>query len=61
MRSFELDHDVLYLPYEGKVVSAKALVSGEKIKFQSVKGGILLEVGELGEDNIDFVVELHTK
>ena len=58
---FELDHDVLYLPYEGKVVSAKALVSGEKIKFQSVKGGILLEVGELGEDNIDFVVELRTK
>ena len=58
---FELDHDVLYLPYEGKVLSAKALDGGQKIKFQSVKGGILLEVGELGEDNIDFVVELRTK
>ena len=58
---FELDHDVLYLPYEGKVLSAKALDGGQKIKFQSVKGGILLEVGKLGEDNIDFVVELRTK
>jgi alpha-L-fucosidase len=58
---FELDHDVLYLPYEGKVVSAKALDGGEKIKFKSVKGGILLEVGKLGEDNIDYVVELTTK
>jgi alpha-L-fucosidase len=58
---FELDHDVLYLPYEGKVISATALVSGQKIKFQSVKGGVLLEVGKLGEDNIDFVVELRTK
>ncbi|MBQ2364831.1 MAG: alpha-L-fucosidase [Alistipes sp.] len=58
---FELDHDVLYLPYEGKVISATALVSGQKIKFQSVKGGVLLEIGKLGEDNIDFVVELRTK
>ena len=58
---FELDHDVLYLPYEGKVLSANALDGGQKIKFQSVKGGVLLEVGKLGEDNIDFVVELRTK
>ena len=58
---FELDHDVLYLPYEGKVISATALDGGQKVKFQSVKGGVLLEVGKFGEENIDFVVELRTK
>lgn len=58
---FELDQDVLYLPLDCKVVSATALVGGQKIKFDKVNGGILLEVGKLEEDNIDFVVELITK
>ena len=58
---FELDQDVLYLPLDCKVVSATSLVGGQKIKFDKVNGGILLEVGKLEEDNIDFVVELITK
>ena len=58
---FELDHDALYLPLDCKVLSATALVSGQKIKFDKVNGGILLNVGKLGQDNIDFVVELITK
>ncbi|MBR5853395.1 MAG: alpha-L-fucosidase [Alistipes sp.] len=58
---FELDHEALYLPLDCKVVSATALVGGQKIKFDKVNGGILLEVGKLDEDNIDFVVELITK
>ena len=58
---FELDHDALYLPLDCKVLSATALVSGQKIKFDKVNGGILLNVGKLDQDNIDFVVELITK
>jgi hypothetical protein len=51
---------MLYLPLECKVVSAKALEDGKPVKFQKVKGGILLEVGKV-EDKADYVVELVTK
>ena len=57
---FELDYDMLYLPLDCKVVSAKALADGKPIKFQRVKGGILLEVGKV-QDLADYVVELTTK
>ena len=57
---FELNYDMLYLPLECKVVSATALADGKPVKFQRVKGGILLEVGKV-QDQADYVVELVTK
>ena len=57
---FELGYDMLYLPLDCKVLSAKALEDGKELKFQRVKGGILLEVGKV-EDKADYVVELITK
>ncbi len=57
---FELDHDMLYLPLDCKVVSAKALADDKPIKFHRVKGGVLLEVGKV-LDLADYVVELTTK
>ena len=57
---FELDYDMLYLPLESKVLSAKSLADGTPVKFQRVKGGVLLEVGKV-QDQADYVVELVTK
>ena len=51
---------MLYLPLDCKVVSAKALADGAPVKFQRVKGGVLLEVGKV-QDKADYVVELITK
>ena len=57
---FELDHDVLYLPLECKVTSAKAFVDGKAVKFKQVTGGVLLEVGKVA-DQTDYIVELRTR
>jgi alpha-L-fucosidase len=57
---FELNYDMLYLPLDCKVVSAKSLADGAPVKFQRVKGGVLLEVGKV-QDKADYVVELVTK
>jgi alpha-L-fucosidase len=57
---FELDHDVLYLPLECKVTSAKAFVNGKAVKFKQVTGGVLLEVGKVA-DQTDYIVELRTR
>lgn len=57
---FELEHDSLYLPLDCKVVSAKALATGEKVAFKKVDGGVLLTPGKV-VDAIDYVVELTTK
>ena len=57
---FELEHDALYLPLECKVVSAKVFGTEQKVKFQKVSGGILLECGKV-EDKVDYIIELTTK
>ena len=57
---FELEQDALYLPLECKVVSAKVFGTDQKVKFQKVAGGILLECGKV-EDKVDYIIELTTK
>ena len=57
---FELEDDALYLPLDCKVVEAKVFASGDPVKFQRVKSGIVLEVGAMG-DMADYVIELRTK
>ena len=56
----ELEHDALYLPLECKVVNAKVFGTDQKVKFQKVAGGILLECGKV-EDKVDYIIELSTK
>ena len=57
---FELEHDALYLPLECKVLSAKVFGTDQKVKFQKVAGGVLLECGKV-EDKVDYIIELSTK
>jgi alpha-L-fucosidase len=56
---FELDQDVLYMPLECKVTSAKLFANGQAVKFKNVAGGVLLEVGKVS-DCTDYIVELRT-
>ena len=50
--------DALFLPYGGKVLSAKCLNTGGPVRFDPVKGGgVLLHVGDIPDD-IDRIVEL---
>lgn len=57
---FELEDVALYLPIDCKVVSAKLFGTDQKVKFQKVAGGILLETGKV-EDKVDYIIELTTK
>jgi alpha-L-fucosidase len=57
---FALENEALYLPLECKVVSAKVFGTDQKVKFQKVAGGILLECGKV-EDKVDYIIELTTK
>lgn len=45
---------------ECKVVSAKVFGTDQKVKFQKVAGGVLLECGKV-EDKVDYIIELSTK
>jgi alpha-L-fucosidase len=57
---FELADEALYLPLDCKVVSAKVYGSDQKVKFQRVTKGILLECGKV-EGKTDYIIELTTK
>ena len=57
---FELEDEMLYLPLDCKVVSAKAFVSGEPVKFQKVAKGVVLNLGKLSPAT-DYVIEVTTK
>ena len=57
---FELEDEMLYLPLECKVSSAKVFVSGEPVKFEKVAKGVVLNLGKLPAMT-DYVVELTTK
>ncbi|MBO5018365.1 MAG: alpha-L-fucosidase [Alistipes sp.] len=57
---FELEDVALYLPIDCKVVSAKLFGTDQKVKFQKVAGGILLETGRV-EGEVDHIIELTTK
>lgn len=57
---FELADEALYLPLDCKVVSAKVYGSDQKVKFQRVTKGILLECGKV-EGETDYIIELTTK
>jgi hypothetical protein len=55
-----LEDEMLYLPLDCKVVSAKAFVSGEPVKFQKVAKGVVLNLGKLSPAT-DYVIEVTTK
>ena len=56
---FELAEGKLFLPLKCEVREAKCFVDGMPIEWQSVEGGIELNVGVVA-DTIDYVVELRT-
>ena len=60
MHIFDLQQEALYLPLECKVVSAKVFGTEDKVKFQRVSGGVVLNTGRV-ENTVDHIVELTTK
>lgn len=57
---FELEGDTLLLPLECEVLEAKSYADGSAIAFHKSDEGVVLEVGNV-ENEIDYIVELHTK
>ncbi len=57
---FELEDEMLYLPLDAKVVSAKVYVSGKSVKFQKLSKGVVLELGAL-PNVTDYIIEIVTK
>lgn len=56
----EPEAPVIYVPVKGKVKKAYAFKDGKKVKFTTAEDGILLDVGKIGKDTIDYVVVLET-
>jgi len=57
---FELEDEMLYLPLDAKVASAKVYVSGKSVKFQKLSKGVVLELGAL-PNVTDYIIEIVTK
>jgi len=57
---FDLQQEALYLPLDCKVVSAKVFGTEDKVKFQRVSGGVVLNTGRV-ENTVDHIIELTTK
>ncbi len=57
---FNLAQEALYLPLDCRVLSANVYGTGERVEFQRVSGGVLLETGVV-EGEVDYIIELRTR
>ncbi|MBD5298883.1 MAG: alpha-L-fucosidase [Bacteroides sp.] len=56
----EPEAPVIYVPVKGKVKKAYTFKEHKKVKFNTAEEGILLDVGKIDKDTIDYVVVLET-